>query len=156
MGKISLTARERKSLAANNSLVSPLASVKSQPKATYWNQYGEALHNLPADGRSILHYQSRGLSLQRPSRPKKIPAERVAVGVADWDGVTREGGAVVQGPMATYYTREGTPVPNLAADPESMSKYLELGFTLDPPRQATPATSRPTPINKPRRERKAS
>lgn len=38
-----------------------------------------------------------------------------------------------QQPKATYYKADGTPLPNLPADPRSMKRYLARGFTLAPP-----------------------
>jgi len=38
---------------------------------------------------------------------------------------------------ATYYKADGTPMPNLPADPWSMRRYLARGFTLAPPQNPT-------------------
>jgi len=36
-------------------------------------------------------------------------------------------------PKTTYYKPDGTAMPNLPADPRSMKRYLERGFTLVSP-----------------------
>lgn len=38
---------------------------------------------------------------------------------------------------ATFYKQDGTPMPNLPADPRSMQRYLSRGFTLIPPAKPT-------------------
>jgi len=46
---------------------------------------------------------------------------------------------------ATYYKPTGEPMPNLPADPYSMSRYLARGFTLKPLKVWDPAAARPDP-----------
>jgi len=45
----------------------------------------------------------------------------------------REVRNLAQQAKATYYKPDGTPLPNLPADPRSMRRYLDRGFTLMPP-----------------------
>jgi hypothetical protein len=40
-------------------------------------------------------------------------------------------------PKATFYKPDGTPMPNLPADPHSLKRYLGRGFTLAPPQQTS-------------------
>lgn len=40
---------------------------------------------------------------------------------------------------ATYYNREGIPLPNMPADPYSMKRYLGRGFTLVQPEKVEPS-----------------
>lgn len=42
----------------------------------------------------------------------------------------------------TYYKATGEPMPNLPADPFSMSRYLKRGFTLVPPVVTQPDISK--------------
>lgn len=125
-----LTAAERQEVNRTGAAVLPLKNLAVQPKATYYNQYGDALL-LPADPWSQEHYLGRGLKLTPPKKPKqRDPAQMV--GVAEWDG--NKTAIPSEGPTATYYTADGTSLPNLPADPESMTKYLAAGLTLSPPK----------------------
>jgi hypothetical protein len=142
---IRLTLAERRAVkAGGGAAVLPLANLAVQPKATYFNKYGDAFV-LPGDPWSMTHYLSRGLMLSRPEKPEK--RQEPGVGVADWDGVTKEGAqeaGTADPPTATYYTADGTPVPGLPADPASIRAYRAEGLTLSPPnRSETTAPARP-------------
>lgn len=54
-----------------------------------------------------------------------------------WEEMTR---GVERQPKATFYSRDGTPLPNLPADPYSLKLYLSKGFTLKPPEKPVPAS----------------
>lgn len=141
-----LTQRQKRELESGGALVLDIP-LQTQPKGTYWNKYGEPLYGLPCDAWSLVHYLRRGLLLQKPERPKKRP-QTAGVGVADWDGRSKQGtpedAAQPAGPTATYYTADGTAVPNLPADPASMAAYIANGLTLSAPA----GVAAPTPIDK--------
>lgn len=119
--------------AGGGSAVLPLpGGDRPQPKAVYYDRYGNKYHNLPADPWSIEHYGRRGWSLAPPSqveeRPKPAP-----VGVSD-DVLPRMPMAQAPvGPVATYYQKDGTAIEGLPADPQSMAQYLEMGLSLSKP-----------------------
>ncbi len=46
-------------------------------------------------------------------------------------------------PKLTYYKNDGTPLPNLPADPYHMKRYLERGFSIEPPKVAEVMTPQP-------------
>lgn len=152
---IQLTTRQKRALRASGALVLPVEGLASAPTATYYDQYGEAKPNLPADRLSQSLYLRKGWSLTKPRRPKKRPVTEL-VGVADWDGTRQsipQDDELAAVAVATYYTAAGTPLPNLPADPESMAKYLASGLSLDPPDALTSADGgsasnvEPTPIS---------
>ena len=47
-----------------------------------------------------------------------------------WEELTK---GIARQAKATYYSRDGEPMPNLPADPKSLERYLARGFTLTPP-----------------------
>ena len=135
---MTLTAAEKAAFRrSGGSLVLPLAGAKGQRMRTYFNEYNEPVR-LPADPRNLEYYLERGFTL----RPVENPRERLAaVGVEDWDGVTKydvgaEGGQAAAlpaaAPVATYYTPDGTAL-TLPADPESMAAYTGQGLSLSRP-----------------------
>jgi hypothetical protein len=140
---ISLTSGQRRRLARNDALVLPLAGLKTVRRRTYWNQYGEPLEGLPADAYHLEFYLSKGWTLSKPPHPKKRPntvptgSSELTPGevrrIRDGGAGTTEAKAVAAGPTATFYTQDGTAVPGLPADPESMKAYLEMGFILTAP-----------------------
>ena len=138
-----LTSQERRELARTGRLVTMIG--RSIRKRTFYNVYGEALVGLPADAWHLEQYLMRGWTLQPPAKPKKRPAGFVRIGSGELTPaeLRRVNGeeapqtaaeAAPAGPVATYYTEDGTPVPGLPADPESMKAYLAMGFSLTPPR----------------------
>lgn len=133
-----LSTADKRKLENDGALLAPLPSLQAQPKATYWNRYGERFDKLPADLWSMQSFRKRGFTLSPPEHPEPKP-DTDLVGISDWDGETvyDEAGRPTRpvtsaGPMTTYYTAGGTPVEGLA-DPASMKEYLALGLTLDPP-----------------------
>lgn len=137
---IHLTRAERAELARNGgAAVLPLPSAKGQPKRVYYNRYNEPC-TLPADPRNIEHYLGRGFTLTPRENPD-VRATATLVGAADWTVEEVEAEAAT-GPAATYYTADGTPVPGLPADPESMAAYLAQGLSLSRPVVAA-ATEQP-------------
>lgn len=47
-----------------------------------------------------------------------------------WEVMTK---GIATQPKATFYNRDGTPLPNLPADAYSLRRYLARGLTLTPP-----------------------
>lgn len=146
MGKISISANQKRKLRNNGALVVMLPDSSGQKTATYYNEYGDALPGLPADPASLQMYmQVKRYTLRPPAHPLPRPeVPGLDKTQADWhgekqhiqeDGMPYEGDEV-DGPVATYYTAEGTAVPDLPADPENMGKFLALGLSLDPPHGA--------------------
>lgn len=142
MGKANISARELRQAKANGgSLVLPLPGAVGQRRRKYFNQYNEELL-LPGDARNLEFYlEHKGFTLQ----PRPDPLVREAtIGIEDWDGSKQHVEvdampAAAATPTATYFTQDGTPVPNLPADPESMAAYLQQGLSLSPPEGVAPA-----------------
>ena len=145
---ITLTPAEKRELKARGMLI---RVTLSQKKRRYWDEYGEE-HILPGDAWSMEHYVNRGLLLRKPLKPKKRPKIEL-VGVEDWDG--KKEAVEGSGPTATYYDQEGTPIPNLPADPASMREYLAAGLTLSPPRAEVKSDNAPVPLRAVRQRKQA-
>ena len=144
---ITLTPAEKRELKARGMLI---RVTLSQKKRRYWDDYGEE-RILPGDAWSMEHYVNRGMLLRKPLKPKKRPKVEL-VGVQDWDG--KKEAVEASGPTATYFTEDGTAVPNLPADPESMAKYLQSGLSLSKPR-ASKASDEPVSLETKRLRKQA-
>lgn len=118
-----------------------------RPSTTYYDQYGVGLR-LPADPASFMVYIGKGFTLKPPQAPAEQPTSMVArdgseidlasMAQDDWDGKKRSQAAAPtsSAPTLTYFTREGTALPGLPADPASMAGYLAAGLSLNPPEGA--------------------
>jgi hypothetical protein len=125
-----LDRHQRQKLQRSDVLVLPLDGAAEQPKALYWNKYGERV-KLPADARSIHTYQSRGFSLTRPRRI--IPRPTDGVGTEEWDGAAKQvvegGGFDLEAALTTSPAFQG-----LASQLNEMTALLKqaLGVTEKP------------------------
>lgn len=114
---------------------------------TYYDPFGVALR-LPADPASFMVYIGKGFTLKPPKEPEDRPLSVMArdgteidlasMAQDDWDGKKRSQTAAPSStaPTLTYWTREGTALPGLPADPASMAGYLAAGLSLNPPEGA--------------------
>lgn len=122
----------------------------NRPYRTYWNRYGESAE-MPADPIQLMILMEQGWLLHKPTHIEKKPKfqvmkngsrfefsesaqEPTEAEVAKFNKTPTA--PVSQAPTATYYTAEGTPLPNLPADPASMADYLKSGLSLNPPQSA--------------------
>lgn len=125
----------------------------NRPWRTYYNPYGEA-HRFPADPVQMALLAEGGWTIFPPANPLPRPtsqkmrngsvfefassgADPSPAEMARLNGGGQPVASVA--PTATYYTAEGTAIPGLPADPQSMADYLKAGLTLNPP--ATEAAS---------------
>lgn len=118
---------------------------QSQPFGVYYDRFGTTYH-LPTDSWSVHHYGTRRnnpLSQTPPAKKTKRP-EVAAVGTLDnWDWSMVEEGNPAKATdgkpvTTTYYTKDGTAIEGLLADPESMLRYInEIGLSLTPPKEAS-------------------
>lgn len=135
MPKINLTRREKALVArGGGAAVLPHPTAKGQRRRAYYNEYNERIV-LPGDARNLEFYLEKGFTLTPRPNPSIRPTSGL-VGVEDWDGTKQDvqlEAAPPAAPVATYYTPDGHPVPNLPADPASMAAYMEQGLTLSPP-----------------------
>ncbi len=125
-----------------------------RPYRWFWNPYGLKAW-LPADPVQMSLWMEAGWSTSAPHSPLKRPATQKMRDGSIYEFATathdpsaaeiarfnRNPGelqtAVAQAsPTATYYTKEGSALHNLPADPKSMADYLAAGLTLDPPAKA--------------------
>lgn len=116
-----------------------------RPYRWYWNPYGTKAW-LPADPAQMSLFMEGGWSLHKPAKPLELPDEMKALIASTSQDVTEaerlrmnsspaERERAVQ-PTATYYTKEGSALHNLPADPASMAEYLAAGLSLDNPVKA--------------------
>lgn len=114
----------------------------NRPYRTFYNPYGVAAR-LPADAAQMSLWMEGGWTLHKPAKPLELPDEMKALIASTSQDVTEaerlrmssspaERERAVQ-PTATYYTKEGSALHNLPADPASMAEYLAAGLSLDNP-----------------------
>lgn len=122
-----------------------------RPYRIFWNRYGEAFE-FPADPAQFMLLIEQGWLVQKPRKPEPKPRFQVMRDGSHYEfsGTAQDVSEVERArmnktpsspaatqPTATYYTKDGNPLHNLPADPQSMSEYLAAGLTLDPPNKAT-------------------
>lgn len=140
-----LTKQQKAELASGGALIVELPNLKTQPKRTYWTKYGERLAGLPGDAWSLEHYVLKGFLLAPPAHPEIRETPEI-IGADDWDGISKENVEFEEmrapaHPTATYYLPDGTPVPGLPADPQSILDYGDLGMYLSPAIAASAAAN---------------
>jgi len=122
-----------------------------RPYRWYYNPYGVKAW-LPADPIQMSLFMEAGWSLHKPKNPLKQPTSQkmrdgtvyeYAIATQDLSEVEAKRMkrspsevSAAATPTATYYTKEGTALEGLPADPASMADYLKSGLTLDPPTKA--------------------
>lgn len=123
----------------------------NRPYRIFYNPYGVAAR-LPADAAQMSLWMEAGWALHKPANPLELPESMKQLIASTSQDVTEaerlrmnsspaEREKAVQ-PTATYYTREGSALHNLPADPQSMADYLAAGLSLDPPKETAGESKR--------------